>query len=106
MVKTEKYKDSVMRLTLFCKHINRNIGDYESHYLTQNCNFTVELTNGTLILPINLVADFNKENTLQTTELILKAAGSFKSKIKKQKSYKEIVSDWFSLFSDNGEVSL
>ena len=101
MVKTDKYKDSVMRLTLFCKHINHEIGDYQAHYLSEDLHFTVELKNGTLILPIPLVADFNKENTIQTTELILKAAASFKSKTTKLRSYKDVLHDWMNLFSDN-----
>ncbi len=47
MVKTEKYKDSVQAITNFCRYINRSIGNYQMHYLSEDHNFTVDVGKST-----------------------------------------------------------
>lgn len=89
-----------MAIAHFCRHINREIGTYQSHYLSEDYHFTVDVENGYLKVPINLASDFNKETTAQTTELILQAASSFKPKDTRHRSYKKILADWRKLFSD------
>lgn len=100
MVKTEKYKDSIMAIAHFCSHINREIGAYQSHYLSEDYHFTVDVGNGFLKIPLHLAADFNKETTAHTTDLILAAASSFKAKETAHRTYKKILADWRKLFSD------
>lgn len=98
MVKTEKYRESVMSITRFCKHINREIGIYQSHFLSKDLTFTVKLTNGTLKIPLSLAADFDKANVNLITEHLLKAASSFLSSHIESKSYKKTLADWRNLF--------
>jgi len=100
MGKKEKYKDSVIAITNFCRILNRKIGTYRMHYLTEDYYITVELDNGTLKIPLHPAADFDTATTSHTSHLILNAASSFKPKDLQNKLYRKILEDWRKLFSD------
>lgn len=99
MVKTEKYKDSVVELTKYSQHVNRQIGDYRSHYLSSDYTFTVELSNGTLKIPLHLAADFSSRGSSTHHESIITVAKSFQAKDPKHRSNRKILEEWRKLFS-------
>ena len=98
MIKTDKYKSSVIGITRHVASINPLVGHYESHYLNEKCKFIIRLSNGTIEAPIYLVRDYEKNpQEIQIIQLH-KVAITYKGIHRKHKLLPQIETVWKNLF--------
>jgi len=57
-MKTNAYTNGVMGITYLARTINHEIGSYLSHHINESFNFTVELSNGSIKMSLEIAQDY------------------------------------------------
>ena len=79
MTKTNKYKTGIIGIITLAKAINPKIGTYQEHYVNENFELTIKLTNnGTIVMPSEIARDYEIQPRSVTYGRIVKVANSYK----------------------------
>ena len=100
MIKTDKYKPSVIAITRRVAALNPLVGDYDSHYLNEKCKFVIRLSNGVIEAPIYLVRDYEKNPDEIHIKQLHKVAITYKGMHRKHKLLPQIDNAWKNLFAE------
>lgn len=78
MTKTNENKTRVNGILSRARKYNHEIGNYEEHFVDDNIRYTLKLTNGRIIIPIEMAQDQEAQPASISDERIKKVADTFK----------------------------
>ena len=77
MKKTDAYTNGVIGVTFLAQTINPEIGSYVEHYINENYNFTVKLSNGAIDMTIRDTQDYEERPSSVTSDRAVIIAKTF-----------------------------
>lgn len=78
MQKTNLNRHGVIALVSLAKIINPIIGDYKEHYINENFDFQIKLTNGTIGMSKENAEDYESDPNNVKQSRIIKIANTFR----------------------------
>ena len=61
MYKSNSHTNGVKGITYLAHTINHEIGSYQEHFINENYNFTVKLSNGEIVMSIKIAQDYEAQ---------------------------------------------
>jgi len=58
MYKSNSHTNGVKGIIYLAQTINSEIGSYQEHFINENYNFTVKLSNGEIVMSIKIAQDY------------------------------------------------
>ena len=77
MKKTDACTNGVIGVTFLAQTANPEIGSYVEHYINDNYNFTVKLSNGTIDMTIRDAQDYEARPSSLTSDRVVIIAKTF-----------------------------
>ena len=99
MIKTDKYKKGVIVLTQKAAEINPLLGNYETHYLSEDARFVVQLSNGKLEIDIEMARVCEQDPEKLIPGKLKKAAFSYREGENIKANASNINTAWKKLFA-------
>ena len=81
MKKTNSHTNGVLGIVFLAQSINPEIGSYQEHYINECFDFTVKLSNGTIIMTLEDAQDYEARPSSVTFDRYEKVAYTFKKNI-------------------------
>ena len=78
MKKTEACTNGVIGVTFLVHTINPEIGSYVEHYINENYNFTVKLSNGVIDMTIRDAQDYEARPSSVASDRVVIIAKTFR----------------------------
>ena len=78
MKKTTALTIGVTGIVLQARTFHQEIGTYQEHYINENYNFTVKLSNGEMDMALEIAMDYEARPSSVTSDRIDIVAGTFR----------------------------
>lgn len=77
MTKTNQDKNGILGILIRTRRYNIEVGNYLEHFLTQNFEYAVKLSNGRITVPPTMAQDQEVQPSSISEERIKKVASTF-----------------------------
>tara|TARA_Y100000991_G_scaffold104490_1_gene78707 strand:+ start:273 stop:617 length:345 start_codon:yes stop_codon:yes gene_type:complete len=79
MNRTNENRNGVVSILTRARANNPEIGSYQEHFINEQFNFTVRLSNGRIVIPMTMAQDQEVQPTSISEERIQRVANGFQS---------------------------
>jgi hypothetical protein len=79
MNKTNENRNGIISVLTRARAYNSEIGSYQEHFINEQFNFTVRLSNGRIVIPMTMAQDQEIQPTSISEERIQRVANGFQS---------------------------
>jgi hypothetical protein len=78
MTKTDEYRSGVMAVIDLARVSNPEIGSYQEHFINENFDFSVRLSNGAINISVEVAQDYEAQPSSVTISRIENIAKTFR----------------------------